>query len=65
MFETIKYTGKSGNNLTGCTRGTAAPSYGKTPVSTEAQSHSSGAKVYGSYSITIVETSFTNDANSV
>jgi hypothetical protein len=62
--ETIEYTGKSGNDLTGCTRGTAAPSYGKTPVNTEAGSHSSGAKVYGSYIITIVETSFTNDANS-
>jgi len=62
--ETIKYTGKSSNDLTGCTRGTAAPSYGKTPVSTEAGSHSSGAKIYGSYIITIVETSFTNDANS-
>ena len=63
--ETIEYTGKSGNDLTGCTRGTAAPSYGKTPVNTEAGSHSSGAKVYGSYIITIVESSFTNDANSV
>ena len=62
--ETIKYTGKSSNDLTGCTRGTAAPSYGKTPVSTEAGSHTSGAKVYGSYIITIVESSFTNDANS-
>ena len=62
--ETIEYTGKSTNDLTGCTRGTAAPSYGTTPVSTEAGSHSSGAKVYGSYIITIVETSFTNDANS-
>ena len=62
--ETIEYTGKSGNDLTGCTRGTAAPSYGKTPVNTEAGSHSSGAKIYGSYIITIVETSFTNDANS-
>ena len=62
--ETIKYTGKSSNDLTGCTRGTAAPSYGKTPISTTATSHSSGAKIYGSYIITIVETSFTNDANS-
>ena len=62
--ETIEYTGKSTNDLTGCTRGTAAPSYGKTPVNTEAGSHSSGAKVYGSYIITIVESSFTNDANS-
>ena len=65
VSETIEYTGKSSNDLTGCTRGTAAPSYGKTPVSTEAGSHLSGAKVYGSYIITIVETSFTNDANSV
>ena len=62
--ETIEYTGKSSNDLTGCTRGTAAPSYGKTPISTTATSHSSGAKIYGSYIITIVETSFTNDANS-
>jgi len=65
VSETIEYTGKSSNDLTGCTRGTAAPSYGKTPVSTDAGSHSSGAKIYGSYIITIVESSFTNDANSV
>jgi len=62
--ETIEYTGKSTNDLTGLTRGTAAPSYGATPVNTEAGSHTSGAKIYGSYIITIVETSFTNDANS-
>jgi hypothetical protein len=52
--ETIKYTGKSSNDLTGCTRGSAAPSYGKTPESTTAVAHTSGAKVYGSYSITKV-----------
>ena len=63
--ETIKYTGKSGHDLTGCTRGTAAPSYGASPVNTEAGSHTSGAKVYGSYIITVVESSFINDANSV
>ena len=63
--ETIKYTGKSGHDLTGCTRGTAAPSYGKTPVNTEAGAHGAGAKVYGSYIITVVESSFINDANSV
>ena len=63
--EQITYTGISTDTLTGCTRGTAAPSYGKTPISTTAGSHSSGAKIYGSYIITIVETSFTNDANSV
>ena len=62
--ETIEYTGKSTNDLTGLTRGTSAPSYGATPVNTEAGSHTSGAKIYGSYIITIVETSFTNDANS-
>ena len=50
--ETIQYTGKSSNDLTGCTRGTSAPSYGKTPEKTTAISHTSGAKVYGSYSIT-------------
>ena len=36
VSETIEYTGKSTNDLTGCTRGTAAPSYGKTPISTTA-----------------------------
>ena len=63
--ETIEYTGKSTNDLTGCTRGTASPSYGATPVNTEAVDHTSGAKIYGSYIITIVESSFINDANSV
>ena len=63
--ETIKYTGKSTNDLTGCTRGTSAPSYGATPVTTTAVAHTSGAKIYGSYIITIVESSFTNDANSL
>ena len=50
--ETIQYTGRSTNTLTGCTRGTAAPSYGETPVSTTAVAHTSGAKIYGSYTIT-------------
>jgi len=53
--ETIQYTGRSTNTLTGCTRGTAAPSYGATPVSTSANAHSSGAKVYGSYIITKID----------
>ena len=53
--ETIKYTGKSSNDLTGCTRGTAAPSYGLTPQNTTAIAHTSGAKIYGSYSITKVD----------
>jgi len=54
--ETIQYTGRSTNTLTGCTRGTAAPSYGETPVSTTAAAHTSGAKIYGSYEITKIDT---------
>jgi len=65
VSETIQYTGRSVNTLSGCTRGTSAPSYGTTPTNTTAGSHSSGAKIYGSYIITIVESSFINDANSV
>ena len=60
ISETIKYTGVSGNNLTGCTRGTAAPSYGKTPLNTTATTHSSGAKVYGSFIITPVDETIAN-----
>ena len=52
--ETIQYTGRSTNTLTGCTRGTAAPSYGATPEATKAVAHTSGAKVYGSYEITVI-----------
>jgi hypothetical protein len=37
------------NDLTGCTRGTAAPYRGATPPATTAGTHASGAKVYGSY----------------
>jgi hypothetical protein len=53
--ETIQYTGLSTNTLTGCTRGTAAPSYGATPVSTTAVAHTAGAKIYGSYIITKID----------
>ena len=53
--ETIQYTGRSTNTLTGCTRGTAAPSYGETPVSTTAVAHTAGAKIYGSYIITKID----------
>ena len=49
--ETIKYTGKSVNTLSGCTRGTAAPYRGYTPTSTTARAHSSGAEVFGSHKI--------------
>ena len=55
--ETIQYTGKSGNNLTGCTRGTAAPIEGATPNVTTARAHNSGAKVFGSYIICLLYTS--------
>jgi len=54
--ETIQYTGKSTNDLTGCTRGTSAPSYGETPATTTAVAHTTGAAIYGSYSITKVNT---------
>ena len=53
--ETIQYTGRSTDTLTGCTRGTAAPSYGETPVSTTAVAHTSGEKIYGSYIITKID----------
>jgi len=60
--ETIQYTGRSTHTLTGCTRGTAAPSYGETPVSTTAAAHTSGAKIYGSYSITKINETRVDDA---
>jgi len=60
--ETIQYTGRSTHTLTGCTRGTAAPSYGKTPVSTTAVAHTSGAKIYGSYEITKIDETRVDDA---
>ena len=63
--ETIEYTGKSSNDLTGCTRGTSAPAYGRTYSNTTASSHNSGAKVFGSYIITKVSETATNDANTV
>ena len=60
--ETIQYTGRTTNTLTGCTRGTAAPSYGKTPVSTTAVAHTSGEKIYGSYEITNIDETRVDDA---
>ena len=63
--ETIKY--EANNTGTGTlstiTRGSSAPFYGSTPVSTTAAAHAVGDKAYGSREITIVEQSFTNDAN--
>ena len=63
--ETIKYTANNTGTgtLTGVTRGSSAPFYGKTPVSTTAAAHAVGDKAYGSREITIVEQSFINDAN--
>ena len=49
--ETVQYTGKSTNDLTGCTRGTAAPYRGYTPTSTTANAHTSGVEVFGSHKI--------------
>ena len=54
--ETIQYTGRSTHTLTGCTRGSSAPYRGVTPTSTSAGTHSSGAKVYGSYLATAIGT---------
>ena len=56
LNEVIQYTGKAGNNLTGCTRGTAAPFRGITLSNTTATTHSSGAKVFGSYLATAIAT---------
>ena len=53
--ETIKYTGKSSNTLTGLTRGSSAPTYNLTPATTTASAHDSEVKVRGSYSITKVD----------
>ena len=54
--EVIQYTGNAAHTLTGCTRGTNAQFRGSTPKKTTASAHSSGAKVYGGYSITMVQT---------
>ena len=62
--EVIEYTGRSSNDLTGCTRGTSSIYRGYTPPSTTAGSHSSGATVYGSFKVaSLVGTSYVNDAN--
>jgi len=54
--EVIEYTGRSSNDLTGCTRGTSAPYRGETPVNTTASSHVTGAKVFGAYKIATLST---------
>ena len=58
LSETVKYTANNTvtNTLSGLTRGSSAPSYGVTPGGSPAVAHDSGAKVYGSYIITIINT---------
>ena len=53
--EVIEYTGRSSNDLTGCTRGTSAPYRGVSPQNTTAGSHATGAKVFGAYKISFLE----------
>jgi len=57
--EVVQYTGVSGNNLTGCTRGTSAPYKGNTPPATTAGTHLTLAKVYGCYLATAVASTIT------
>ena len=52
--EVIQYTGKAGDNFTGCTRGTSAPFRGITPPATTAGTHPIGANVCGCYAATAV-----------
>ena len=54
--EVIEYTGRSSNDLTGCTRGTSAPYRGISPQNTTAGSHATGAKVFGAYKIATLST---------
>ena len=54
--EVIQYTGRAGENFTGCTRGTSAPFRGLTPPATTAGTHPIGANVFGCYAATAVAT---------
>ena len=54
--EVIQYTGRAGENFTGCTRGTSAPYRGLTPPATTAGTHPIGANVFGCYAATAVAT---------
>ena len=54
--ETIEYTGRTGENFTGCTRGTSAPYRGVSPIPTTATTHPVGAKVFGAYKIDSLNT---------
>ena len=55
--ETIKYTANNTGTgvLSGLTRGSSAPTYNLTPLTTTASAHSSGDEVFGSYIITKVD----------
>jgi hypothetical protein len=59
--EVVQYTGISGINLTGCIRGTSAQYRGVAPKLTTATSHSSGAKVFGAFKITALNTRTQNN----
>ena len=54
--EVIQYTGRTFDNFTGLTRGTASPFRGITPSNTTATTHANGAKVFGSYLATAIAT---------
>jgi len=54
--ETIEYTGRTGDNFTGCTRGTSAPYRGATPQRTTAGTHPIGANVFGAYKVDSLNT---------
>jgi hypothetical protein len=64
--EVVQYTGIDtsgiGTDLTGCVRGTSAQYRGVAPRKTTASSHSSGAKVFGAYKITALNTRTQNSA---
>ena len=54
--EVIQYTGKSTNQLTGCTRGTSTSFRGVSPSKTTATSHADDAKVFGSFKVASLNT---------
>ena len=67
MFENevIEYTGgrRTDNIFNVVARGTSAPYRGVSPEKTTANFHTAGSKVYGSRPVTMVQTTFVNDAN--
>ena len=66
--EVISYTGTTSNgtttgSLTGCVRGTSTAFRGFTPPPTIASIHLAGARLNGSRPITLIPTTFVNEAN--